>query len=95
MMIRKFSLVMLALILSIGFVAPILADADVAGKKITRTNTEGQKYTTEYYENGTTFTSSTRRDGSCCETSPGRWWMENGMVCETYANWRNGATWCH
>ncbi len=61
----------------------------------TRTNSEGQKYTTVYYGNGTTFTKSTRRDGSCCDTSPGRWRRENGRICESYENWRGGATWCH
>jgi hypothetical protein len=78
-----------------AFATTALADSNPSGKTITRKNKEGQRYTTTYYANGTTFTKSRKMDGSCCDTSPGTWHMENGRVCETYANWRNGNTWCH
>lgn len=61
----------------------------------TRVNSHGQHYTTSYYFDGTTFTKSTRLDGTCCMTSPGRWRRENGRICETYEYWQDGRTWCH
>jgi len=77
------------------FATSAVAGPSPSGKSITRKNKEGQRYTTTYFANGTTFTKSTNSDGSCCQTSPGKWHMENGRVCETYTNWRNGTTWCH
>jgi len=48
----------IALLVVLAFSSRAVAEKQFS---VTRTNSEGQRYTTTYYPNGTTFTKSSRR----------------------------------
>jgi hypothetical protein len=87
------SAILCACIVSSGAVAA--ESKSVAGKTFQYTNGRGQTYWTTYKKNGTTFTKSTRSDGSGFIYDTGRWRMEQGAICERYTNWQRGREFCH
>jgi hypothetical protein len=66
----------------------------VAGKTIVRSNDYRQRLTETYHADGSLTARSTRRDGSCCISDTGRWWVQDGTLCVRYAHWRGGKTMC-
>ena len=68
--------------------------AQFAGKTVTKTNAEGQRYTETYHQNGTLSAVSTFIGGGCCMRDTGKWWIEGNQFCKQYDHWRGGATRC-
>jgi hypothetical protein len=66
----------------------------VAGKTIVRSNEYHQRFTETYHAGGALTARSTRRDGSCCISDTGRWWIQDNALCVRYAHWRGGKTVC-
>ncbi len=88
----KMFFLLVALIFS---VTEAVAANSVAGRTIQYTNSKDQKYSTTYHKDETSFSKSTKLDGSCCMSDTGKWHMEQGVLCESYTNWNSGREFCH
>jgi len=71
-----------------------VAQGAIAGKTIKYTNSRGQTYWTTYHKDGTSFTRSTRLNGSGEMHDLGHWRYVHGVLCERYNNWSSGREFC-